>query len=113
MSTAGIRSGTRAIGFMVNWGLASAELGHEPSMDEYCEIHGVDRATFYRSQSAFRKAFPGEESPTRLNVVSGNQQRYDDLVKSFKGKLAGAAVQVQAMTFTAGAAPFPGGPSPA
>lgn len=106
-ANAGIRSGMHAITFMVQHGLATAELGHEPSLEEYCEIHACDRATFYRHQSAFRKGFPGEDSPARLNAASGNQERYDELVRSVKGSLADAAVKVQALMFTAGAAQFP------
>lgn len=96
-----------ALTFLMNWGLAEAEHGHVPSLEEYCESHGVDRATFYRHQAAFRKAFPDEENPTRLNVRTGNQERYEELVKSVRS-LAAAAVQVQAMLFSVGAAGFPG-----
>ena len=104
---AGIRKGMLAIHFMLYWGLAEAQHGHEPSLEEYCESHGVDRATFYRHQAAFRKAFPDEENPTALNVATGNQLRYVELVKSVNS-LAASVVQVQAMLFSVGAATIPG-----
>jgi len=106
-ANAGIRQGTLALHFMLYWGLAEAEWKHAPSLDEYCESHEVDRATFYRHQAAFRKAFPGEDTPSRLNLATGNQERYAELVKSVKS-LAGAAVQIQAMLFSVGAASVPG-----
>jgi hypothetical protein len=105
-ANAGIRQGMSAVHFMLYWGLAEAEWGHGPSLEEYCESHGVDRATFYRHQAAFRKAFPDEENPTRLNVATGNQVRYVELVKSVRS-LASSVVQVQAMLFSVGAAPIP------
>lgn len=62
------------------WGLATAELGRESdSIEEYMEIFDESRATAFRDQQAFRKAFPSEDSPQRMNKTSGAQDRYDEM----------------------------------
>ena len=82
---AGIRTTARALKFAMAWGLATAELGREPvSVEEYAETVEESRATAYRDYQAFHKAFPGEESPARMNQVSGNQERYEELVRSLR-----------------------------
>ena len=67
--------------FAMLWGLATAELGREPgSIEEYAETLDESRATAFRDQQAFRKAFPAEVSPTRMNEVSGMQERWEEMV---------------------------------
>ena len=69
---AGMRATTRGLKFALGWGLATAELGREPeSFEEYAETMEESRATAFRDQQAFRKAFPTEETPTRMNETSG------------------------------------------
>ena len=59
-----------------------ASEGHEPeNIEEYAEVMQESRATAFRDQQAFRQAYPDEENPTRMNKVSGAQERYDDLYK--------------------------------
>ena len=56
---AGMRATTRGLKFALGWGLATVELGREPeSIEEYAETMEESRATAFRDQQAFRKAFP-------------------------------------------------------
>jgi hypothetical protein len=102
---AGFRATSRALKFAMGWGLATTELGREPeSVEEYAEIMEESRATAFRDQQAFREAFPAEESPARMNEVSGSQDRYDELYRRLKdsGK---RAVEAQGLIFSLGASP--------
>lgn len=90
----------------MGWGLATAELGREPeSVDEYAEVMQESRATAFRDQQAFRKAYPKEETPTRMNQVTGAQARYDEIYRKVKNHRQ-AALQAQSMIFTVGATAF-------
>ena len=103
---AGMRTTTRGLKFAMGWGLATAELGREPeSVEEYAEVMGESRATAFRDQQAFRQAYPNEESPMRLNQVTGNQARYDDLFRKFQD-IRKASLKAQPLIFTAGAAAY-------
>jgi hypothetical protein len=101
----GLRVTTRALKFAMGWGLATAELGREPeSVEEYAETMEESRATAFREQQAFRKAFPDEESPAHMNEASGNQARYDDLYRRLKGTKK-LAIEAQPLIFSLGASP--------
>jgi len=94
------------------WGLATAEMGREPgSVDEYAETMEESRATAFRDQQAFRKAFPAEATPYRMNKTSGAQDRYDEqwkrLVEIGKRKRADKAklmIEAQSTMFLVGSA---------
>jgi hypothetical protein len=91
--------------FALGWGLATAELGREPeSAEEYAELMEESRATAFRDQQAFRKSFPDEESPLRINQVSGHQQRYDELWRRL-GDRKKVLEEAQPILFSLGAAP--------
>jgi len=101
---AGFRTTTQGLKFAMGWGLATAELGREPrSVEEYAEVMGESRATAFRNQQAFRKAFPGETSPARMNETSGAQAKYDDLWRAVQNRKR-AAVEAQPIMFTVGGA---------
>ncbi len=103
---AGIRATTRGLKFAMGWGLATAELGREPeSVDEYAEVMQESRATAFRDQQAFRQAYPSEVSPTRMNQVTGAQDRYNEIFRKLKDHKK-AALQAQPMIFTVGASAF-------
>jgi len=79
-----LRDTARALKFALGWGLATAELGREPaSIEEYGELAQESRASAFRDQQAFRRAFPDEVSPLRMNQLSGAQARYDELFKTY------------------------------
>ena len=62
-----------------------ASEGHEPTnIEEYAEVMQESRATAFRDQQAFRQAYPDEENPTRMNKVTGAQDRYNDLYKTIQ-----------------------------
>lgn len=102
---AGFRATVRALRFAMAWGLATAELGREPeSIDEYAEVMQENRRTAFRDQAAFREAFPMEDSPGRMNQVTGAQDRYNAAYKRLKS--VGAALsKVESVTFDVGSAP--------
>lgn len=66
VSNAGIRTGTKAVVFLVSWGVVTDELGHPATMREYVEWWKASTATAYRDKAAFEKAFPSEAGPERL-----------------------------------------------
>jgi hypothetical protein len=102
---AGIRTTGRALGFVVEWGLATAVLGREPvSVEEFAEVAEESRATAFRNQQAFRKAFPKEETPTRINRVTGAQRRFDELVRTVRSH-AKAASAAQPLVYLVGGSP--------
>lgn len=103
MANAGLRGTIRAFKFALAWGLATAELHREPeSVEELAQVMKLSRATAFRDQAAFRKAFPGEVSPSRMNEVTGQQARYNDLHRTLSsvGERERAA---EASIFTLGA----------
>lgn len=89
----------------MGWGLATASLGREPeSVEEYAEEMQESRATAFRDQAAFRKAFPNEESPLRMNQQSGAQERYDELWRNLRNR-GKAAREAQTLMFLVGGSP--------
>ena len=95
----------RAFKFALGWGLATAELGREPAnVEEYAEVMDESRATAFRDQQAFRKAFPDEVSPLRMNRLSGAQARYDELWQELHDRRQ-VAMEAQAVYFMVGATP--------
>jgi hypothetical protein len=102
---AGFRATARALKFAMAWGLATAELGREPiSIEEYAETVEESRATAFRDQQAFRKAFPDETSPARMNQVSGTQDRCDELVRSLRD-FASSRAAAQPIVYALGGSP--------
>ena len=102
---AGFRATARALKFAMAWGLATAELGREPeSIEEYAETVEESRATAFRDQQAFRRAFPDEVSPARMNQVSGTQERCDELVRSLR-TFAKSFAAAQPMIYSLGGSP--------
>jgi len=76
---AGFRKTVTALKFALSWGLATAELGREPvTVDEFAQVMKLSRRTAFRDQEHFREAFPSETTPTRMNVLTGAQKRYDE-----------------------------------
>jgi hypothetical protein len=101
---AGFRTTSHALKFAMGWGLATAELGREPaSVEEYAEVMSESRATAFRDQQAFRKAFPGEVNPARMNETSGAQAKYDELWRTLRNRKK-AAFEAQPIMFTVGGA---------
>jgi len=103
VSHGGIRATVRAFRFAMGWGLATAELGREPeSIEEYASVMDESRATAFRDQQAFRKCFPGEETPANLNRATGQQDRYDELRRRL-GDLKSAKAEAETAIFNLGA----------
>jgi hypothetical protein len=103
VSHGGIRAAVRAMKFAMAWGLATAELHREPeSIDEYVSVMDESRASAFRDQQAFRKCFPGQETPGELNRVSGQQARYDEILRKV-GDLEAAKAEAEISIFNLGA----------
>ncbi len=67
-------SGSRKVmGFMFAWAAVEEDLGREPSIEEYAAWWKESAATAYREKSLFRKCFPGESSPSRLNALGAQR----------------------------------------
>lgn len=78
ISNAGWATTLRAFRWGLWWALATAHLKREPvSVDEFAKEMGVNVRTAYREQAAFRRAFPHEETPGRMNRESGLQRKAD------------------------------------
>ena len=104
----GVRAVPRAFKFALGWGLATAELGREPAnVEEYADVMDESRATAFRDQQAFRRAFPDEVSPLKMNQLSGAQERYDELWRTLHDRKK-VALEAQAVYFVLGAAPATG-----
>ncbi len=102
---AGFRDALRAFEFAIDWGLAAAMLGRQPeTVEEYAEVAEVSRATAFRNQQAFRKAFPSLEGPAELNELTGQQKRYDEFMAAAKD-LGAARRDLLADVFSVGAQP--------
>ena len=104
VDNAGIRDTIRALEFAMDWGMAGAVLGHEPeSIAEFAEVAEVSRATAFRNQQAFRKAFPMLSGPTDLNERAGMTQAYAELVVAATDVVQARPLVIAKM-FTIGAA---------
>lgn len=102
---AGILNTARALKFAMGWGLFAASEGREPeNIEEYAEVMGESRATAYRDQQAFRQAYPDEESPTRMNRVSGAQERYNEAFRKLHD-VPKAYRQIQPVQYLLGGSP--------
>ena len=72
MQRAGIRKGYRALLFIACWWITEHELGRDPeNVDEYCDNWKQSRATGFREQQAFRRAFPEFATPSDLARAIG------------------------------------------
>lgn len=104
VQNAGLRTTVLALSFAYDWGMATAVLGAEPrSVDEYVEVTQTPRATAFRQQRAFRKAYPRESTPARMNEISGMQSKYDELAQRYNHNIRKAEVAGgQALVFELG-----------
>ena len=98
------RTTIRAIQFATAWGLATATLGREPeSIEEFGQTMEMNRRTAFRGQVAFRAAYPTEDTPGRINRITGAQAKYDDAWRRLP-QIGAAEREVEPMTFFLGAA---------
>lgn len=103
VANAGFRDTLRALEFAMEWGMVAAVLGREPeSIDEFAEELDVSRATAFRNQQAFRRAYPMLEGPSDLNTRANMIPVYEDFVASATNALK-ARASVIGKVFTLGA----------
>jgi hypothetical protein len=104
MENSNFRTTIRALQFVTAWGLATAELGQEPqSIEEFAETLKMSRRTAFRNQEAFRQAYPTEDTPGRLNEVTGAQERYDATYRELRN-IGKAVKRAEPLTFFVGSA---------
>jgi hypothetical protein len=102
-----MRATIRALKFAMSWGLATAELHREPeSIEELAAVMELSRATAFRDQQAFRKCFPTEPTPGHLNQTSGQQDRYNELLRQL-GDIKSASSAAESTVFNLGAGSIP------
>ncbi len=107
MRNTNFRTTARGLKFALQWGLARAELGRPPaSVDEYADTLDESRATAFRDQQAFRRAFPTEQTPDHMSEASGAQERCDELWRVLSDRTR-AVREAQSLMFFLGAAPVP------
>ena len=63
----------KVLGFMTAWGMVEADLGHEPTIEEYSVWWKQSAATSYREKATLRECFPNESSPSRLNHLASER----------------------------------------
>lgn len=72
--TAGLRTGVNAITWAYQWGVASAALDRDPTVEEVAEYWGLTRRTAFREQAAFREAFPDMDTPAKIHASPEAQE---------------------------------------
>lgn len=77
---AGPRETLKAFEFAINWAGATHLLGREPeSVEEFADVAELSRATAFRQQAAFRKAFPMLEGPSDFNRRAGLDESMNEV----------------------------------
>lgn len=56
----------RLAAYVIAWGRCRADLGHDPTTEEYAEWWGQSVRTAYRELALFREAFPTLDNPGPL-----------------------------------------------
>lgn len=74
VASVGVYRASKVLAFMVAWEVARRELRRESiTLQDYAEYWRANERTAYREQAAFRKAFPGEQTPDRLLDIAAAQ----------------------------------------
>jgi hypothetical protein len=66
VKNAGLRKGMTGLTWALCWAIARESLGEDPSVEEVANWWKDSYRTAYRNQAAFRKAFPGLETPAPI-----------------------------------------------
>ena len=74
---AGFRQGATAITWAYCWAYTRRKLGREPTVEEIAEEWNMSRATAFREQACFRKAFPTLDSPAPMYDTPEAQAQLD------------------------------------
>lgn len=90
IGNAGPVRGAKAITFLACWAIAENELGHTlapgqgvtEQLREYRAYWHDSERTVWRDLAAFRKAFPGEDTPRRLAAAVRRQSAQRQGVKA-------------------------------
>lgn len=69
----GLRKAQRAMTFVVCWLTVEADLGHEPSVEEYSAWWKQSARTTYRDLDAFRTCLPEFSTPSGWFAVAGTR----------------------------------------
>lgn len=77
--TGSMLKAARVVAFIDAWSIARAEVGHEPSIIEYCEWWGESRSTVYGHLADFREVFTVPTPGPVLDLAGKNTSRRYDL----------------------------------
>jgi aminopeptidase N len=88
---AGFKMGTRALVWALLWAVTREAIGREPAVEDVMEWWNESRATAFREQAAFRKAFPTLKTPALIWDNPDAQKYVKELVRRFKTAEAFAA----------------------
>jgi hypothetical protein len=89
----GYKKTRKIMDFIACWGIVEADLGREPSIEEYAVWWKESAATAYREKALFREVFPDEDSPSR--IISVGRQRINSRVRGAKARFGPANVWAQ------------------
>lgn len=79
LARAGLVKGGRVASVIAGWAIASENVGHELTLQEYREWWRMSERTAYREQAIFREAFPEFSTPQVLA---------DAIIEAYYAKLA-------------------------
>lgn len=74
----GVKKGTQVMAFVITWADTTAELGHEPTVEEYAVTWKVSSRTVYRELAAFREVWPEFTDPS--GMVDMMQRQAKDVI---------------------------------
>jgi hypothetical protein len=80
----GYKKTRKIMDFMASWAIVEADLGREPTMEEYAAWWKESAATAYREKALFKEIFPNEDSPSRLNALG--RERMTSRMKAAKAR---------------------------
>lgn len=75
----GVRQASNVMTYALAWWTVHADLGHEPTSEEYAVWWKVSASTAYRELRAFREAWPEFSTPTDVAVVLGVDLSHDEV----------------------------------
>lgn len=90
MARAGLLKGARVAQYILQWAIASRDLGHAPSAEEYAEWWSESERTSYRRQAEFRAAFEGLDDPAPIVATMSPEAvaKLDGLVDALNEAIA-------------------------
>lgn len=80
----GFLAGQKALLWAIFWGITREAVGHDPSVEEVAEFCRRSERTAFRDLAAFRKSFPGMDTPAWIVDEPNTMIRIADLARKMK-----------------------------